>query len=290
MISRLTLAAVVVASSVEAQDSARVPREVRGTLLVHARYEVDAIRYATLPAFRVSGLVAGADTSRRMDIAMSVWLLRGGERRNVLVDAGFHRQRFIERWKPKDFESPSEAVRRVGVAPEEITDIVITHVHWDHADGIDLFPNANVWIQADEYHHYVTPLTGAPQERGIEPEVSQMLFDLERRGKLRLIEGDAREFLPGITAYTGGKHTYASQYVGVRTAAGTVIIASDNLYLYENLDKRAAIAQTLDAASNLRAQERMRSLASHVRLIVPGHDPAVFQRFLTAKTGVARIR
>jgi len=235
-------------------------------------------------------LIAGADTSRRLDIAMSVWLLRGGEGRNVLVDAGFHRQRFIERWKPADFITPGEAVRRAGVAPEAITDVVITHIHWDHADGIDLFPNANVWIQADEYHHYVTPLTGAPQERGIEAEVSTMLFDLERRGRLRLIEGDAQEFLPGIKAYTGGKHTYASQYVGVRTRAGTVVIASDNLYLYENLERRAAIAQTLDSASNLRAQERMRSIASHVRLIVPGHDPAVFTRFRTPGSGVARIK
>jgi glyoxylase-like metal-dependent hydrolase (beta-lactamase superfamily II) len=290
MIARLTFAAVAAASTAQAQDTTRVRGNALGTIVVEGRYEIDAIRYATLPAFRVSGLVAGADTSRRMDIAMSVWLLRGGDRRSVLVDAGFHRPRFIERWKPHDYLLPSEAVRRAGVAPEAITDIVVTHVHWDHADGIDLFPNATVWIQADEYHHYVTPLTGAPQERGIEAEVSHMLFDLERRGRLRLITGDAQEFLPGITAYTGGKHTFASQYVGVRTAAGTAVIASDNVYLYENLDRRAAIAQTLDAASNLRAQERMRSLASHVRLILPGHDPAVFQRFRAARNGVARIR
>jgi glyoxylase-like metal-dependent hydrolase (beta-lactamase superfamily II) len=208
----------------------------------------------------------------------------------VLIDAGFHRQRFIDRWKPNDYITPSEAVRRAGIAPEAITDVVITHVHWDHADGIDLFPNANVWIQADEYHHYVTPITGAPQERGIEAEVSAMLFDLERRGRLRLIDGDAREFLPGITAYTGGKHTYASQFVGVRTRAGTVVIASDNMYLYENLNKRLPIAQTLDSASNLRAQDRMRTIASHPRLIIPGHDPAVFARFRSSSKGVVRIQ
>jgi glyoxylase-like metal-dependent hydrolase (beta-lactamase superfamily II) len=206
------------------------------------------------------------------------------------VDAGFHRPRFIERWKPNEYVTPAAAVQRAGVPAAAITDVVITHVHWDHADGIDLFPNANVWIQADEYHHYVTPLTGAPQERGIEAEVSQMLFDLERRGRLRLIDGDAREFLPGITAYTGGKHTFASQYIGVRTREGTVVIASDNMYLYENMEQRAPIAQTLDSVSNLRAQERMRSIASQVRLIVPGHDPAVFTRFRPAAQGVVRIR
>lgn len=289
MLLRLALAAVVVASAVPAQDTGRAARPDLGIVRVEGRYDVDAIRYATIPGFRVSGLVAGADTARRMDIAMSLWLLRGADRRNVLIDAGFHRQRYIDRWKPRDFVSPAEAVRRVGVAPEAVTDVVVTHVHWDHADGIDLFPNANVWIQADEYRHYVSP-SGTPQDRAIEAEVAQMLFDLEKRGRLRLIEGDDREFLPGIRAYTGGRHTFASQYVGVRTAAGTVILASDNLYLYENLDRRAAIAQTLDAASNLRAQERMRALASDVKLIVPGHDPAVFLRFAQPGKGVARIR
>lgn len=252
-------------------------------------YEIDAIRFATVPAFRVSGLIAGADTSRRLDIAMSVWLLRGGGH-NVLVDAGFHRQRYIDRWKPAGYVSPADAVRQAGVDPDSVTDIVITHIHWDHADGIDLFPRANVWIQAEEYHYYVTPLTGAPKERAIESEVAAMLFDLERRGRLRLIEGDAKEFLPGLTAYTGGRHTYASQYVGVRTGAGTVVIASDNLYLYENLEQRVAIAQTLDADSNLRAQDRMKTIASDVRLIVPGHDPLVFERFRSRANGVATIR
>ena len=50
------------------------------------------------------------------------------------------------------------------------------------------------------------------------------------------------------------------------------------------------IAQTLDRESNLRAQERMLTLATNPRLIVPGHDPAVFLRFATSQSGIARIR
>src|SRR5262252_1685389 len=113
-------------------------------------YEVFAIRYATVPSFPVRGLIAGADTSRRMDIAMSVWLLRGN-RRNVLVDAGFYRDKFVTRWKPANFVQPSDAVKSAGVRPEDVTDIIVSHIHWDHADGIDLFPNARVWIQKEEY-------------------------------------------------------------------------------------------------------------------------------------------
>jgi len=104
-----------------------------------------------------------------------------------------------------------------------------------------------------------------------------------------LVNGDAQEILPGIACYTGGKHTYASQFVSVNTAAGTVVLASDNLYLYENLEKHAPIAATLDRESNLRAQDRMKQMAADPRLIVPGHDPAVMTRFKAIAPGVVKI-
>jgi glyoxylase-like metal-dependent hydrolase (beta-lactamase superfamily II) len=255
---------------------------------VSAPYETFAIRYATIPGFPLRGLIAGADTARRLDIAMAVWLLRDGQR-NVLVDAGFHHERFVERWKPRDFVTPAAAVERFGVRPEQVTDIIVTHVHWDHADGLDLFPRATVWIQREEYEHHVAE-DGTPKDRAIEREVSMVLRQLQRDGRLRLVDGDAQEILPGITVYTGGKHTFQSQFVGARTSAGTVVIASDNAYLYENFDRRVPIAQTLDSASNLRAQDRMRTIASHARLLVPGHDPAVFERFPRPGNGVAQIQ
>ena len=251
-------------------------------------YEVYAVRYATLPGFPVRALIAGADTGRRLDIAMAVWLIRGGGR-NVLIDAGFYRQKFLDRWKPADYVKPSEAVARAGVAPGDVTDIIISHVHWDHADGADLFPNARVWIQKDEYDHHVGP-NGEVRDQMIDADVARMFATLKARGRLEEIAGDSTEVIPGITVFTGGKHTYASQYASVRTPAGRVVIASDNLYLYENLDQRRPIAQTLDSISNLRAHDRMTKLASAPRFIVPGHDPAVFVRFPTPGNGVARIR
>ena len=251
-------------------------------------YEVHAVRYATIPGFPVRSLVAGADTARRLDIAMVVWLARGAGR-TVLVDAGFYRAKFVERWKPADYVKPSGAISRLGVRPEDVTDIIISHVHWDHADGADLFPNARVWIQKDEYEHHVGP-DGEVRDRAIDADVARMFAVVKSQGRLREVAGDSTEIIPGITVYTGGKHTYQSQYASVRTAAGTVVIASDNAYLYENLDRHRPIAQTLDSLSNLRAQARMGTLATAPRLIVPGHDPAVFVRFPTPGNGVARIQ
>jgi glyoxylase-like metal-dependent hydrolase (beta-lactamase superfamily II) len=252
-------------------------------------YDVYAVRYATVPGFRVSGLIAGADTSRRMDLAMMVWLLKGPNGRNVLVDAGFHRADFVNRWHPTGFVLPSEAVARAGVKPDDVTDVIISHVHWDHLDGIDLFPKARIWIQREEFEHHLDS-TGAVRDRAIDAGDAKILAALARDGRVTLVNGDAQEIIPGIRVYTGGKHTFASQFATVNTAEGTVVIASDNVYLYENMARHVPIAQTLDSASNLRTQERMLTLASSPRLIVPGHDPEIFVRFPTPGNGIARIR
>ena len=125
---------------------------------------------------------------------------------------------------------------------------------------------------------------------GIDAEDVLALVRINTQGRLGLVNGDDQEIIPGVRCYTGGKHTWQSQYVGVNTAGGTVVLASDNLYLYENLEKHAAIAQTLDRESNLRAQLRMLQLAAKPELIVPGHDPLQFERFPKVAEGVARIQ
>jgi len=252
------------------------------------QYGVEAVRYATIPDFPVAGLVAGAEKGRKLDIAMMVWLVRGGGR-TILVDSGFYRPQFFKNWKVDDFVRPDEALARAGVKPDEITDLILTHAHWDHADGADLFPKAQVWIQKDEYAYY----TGAAwqpggKHGGIDPDDVLALTRINLDGRLHLVDGD-QEILPGIHVDIGGRHTYASQYVTVETRSGTVVLASDNMYLYENLDKHLPIAQTFDAASNLRAQDRMKALAAKPELIVPGHDPAVFTRFPRVAAGVVRI-
>jgi glyoxylase-like metal-dependent hydrolase (beta-lactamase superfamily II) len=253
------------------------------------QYEIYAIRYATIPDFRVAQLVKGADPSRKLDIAMTVWLVKG-HGRNILVDSGFYRDKFFKDWKIIDFIKPSEAVALLGVKPEEITDVIISHMHWDHADGMDLFPKARIWIQRDEYVYY----TGEAWQQksthgGIDPDDVQALVRLNVEGRVALVPGDNQEIIPGITCYTGGRHTYQSQYVGVSSKSGTVVLASDNMYLYENLDKHVPIAASLDSDSNLRAQDRMRQLAASPTLIIPGHDPAVFGRFPKVNDRAVRI-
>jgi len=84
------------------------------------------------------------------------WLLKGNNGRIILVDAGFHREsKFFGNWL-QDFVRPDSSLQKMALKPEEITDIIITHPHWDHIDGVDLFPNATIWMQKNDYSYFVT--------------------------------------------------------------------------------------------------------------------------------------
>lgn len=182
-------------------------------------YEVFAIRYASIPDFHVNALIADADPQRKLSIAMTVWLIRGNDR-NILVDSGFYRPQFFKQFKVDGFIKPSEAVGQPGImpagqpalTPEDITDVIITHMHWDHADGMDLFPKARIWLQKDEYAYYTGEAWQSPLTHGgIEPDDVLAAVKLNLAGRVRLINGDAQQILPGIICYIGGKHTFQSQ-------------------------------------------------------------------------------
>ena len=146
-------------------------------------------------------------------------------------------------------------------------------------------------MQKDEFEYY----TGeAWQSRnthgGIDADDVLEMVKRNTMGRVTLVRGEDETSISGIRFHVGGKHTWQSQFVSVQTRAGsTVVLASDNVYLYENLDTHKAIAQTLDADSNLRTQDRMRSLASALKLVVPGHDPAVFDRFPHISDRIVKI-
>ena len=253
-------------------------------------YSIEAIRYADSPGDSVSELVMGAPKNEKLDTVYVIWLIRGGGR-NILFDSGFHRPRWFKEWTIKNYIRPDEAVRLAGVKPETITDVVVSHAHWDHMGGIDLFPNATVWIQKEEFRYYTQDAwqPGGDHD-GIDPDDAQELVHLNTLGRLHLIHGDDIEIFPGIRAYTGGRHTYASQYLRIE-GSPPFVLASDNVYLYRNLAERRASAtfSEADYPANIANQERMFQLAGSPDRVIPGHDALQFLRFPN-QGRVAKIR
>jgi glyoxylase-like metal-dependent hydrolase (beta-lactamase superfamily II) len=253
-------------------------------------YSIQAIRLADSPGDTVADMVMGAPREEKIDTIYALWMIRG-HGHNILFDSGFHRKRWFNLWTIRDYLPPDEAVRLAGVKPEEVTDVVISHAHWDHMGGIDLFLKATVWIQKQEFRYYTTEAwQPGGQHGGIDPEDVQELVKLNTEGRLRLVDGDNVEIFPGIRAYTGGHHTFASQYLRI-DGTSPFVLASDNVYLYRNLAEHAASATFADSdhAANIAAQARMIELAGSVDRVIPGHDVLQFQKFPT-QGRVARIR
>jgi glyoxylase-like metal-dependent hydrolase (beta-lactamase superfamily II) len=253
-------------------------------------YSIEAIRYAISPDVPVAELVVNGPKDQKVDIAMVIWLIRGGGH-TILFDSGFHRDTFVKDFPMKDYLRPDEALKTAGVNPQDVTDVVISHAHWDHMGGIDLFPKATVWIQHEEYRYY----TGDAWQKGgnhggIDPEDVQALVKLNTEHRVRFVDGDDVEIFPGIRAYTGSRHTYSSQYLRV-AGNPTYVLASDNAYFYLNLSAHLASATFSDAdhAANIAQQKRMIELAGSPDRVVPGHDILQFQKFPT-EGRIAKIK
>ncbi len=249
-------------------------------------YEVFVIRYGTVPGLSLSK----AHPNPKAEAALMVWLIRGNGR-NILVDTGYHHDRLMRVFKTSEYVRPTERLQQLGLKPEDITDVIVTHFHFDHIDGIDLFPKARVWVQKDELAYYATEAWQKGGNKfGIDAGNVIELVRLNTEGRVTLIDGDAKEIIPGIKCYTGGRHTYASQNLTVATAKGTVVLAGDDAYLDEYIAEGLPNAVTFDAASNLRTLERMKKLAANVKFILPGHEPAVMQRFPTVSPGIVKVQ
>lgn len=118
------------------------------------------------------------------------------------------------------------------------------------------------------------------------------MIELNLAGKVTLVNGDDQEIIPGIKVYTGSRHTFNSQYVLVRTGADRIILASDNIWIYYSLEHMVSAPTygTFDTTGYVKAMQRMKTLASNVKYIIPGHDRKIFSIFPVVTEGVVRIK
>jgi glyoxylase-like metal-dependent hydrolase (beta-lactamase superfamily II) len=257
-------------------------------------YKVYALRFATLmhPS-PISDWVDKGPKTDSVNINFMVWLIRGNGK-NILVDAGFLKGIPDGSDFPlATYNRPDSTLLKVGLKPEDITDIILSHPHWDHIDGIGLFPNAHIWIQKEDYNYFVGAAwqTGG-NNGGFNKRDVRMLLDLNLAGKVTLVDGDDKELMPGIKVYTGSRHTFNSQYVLVQTGTNKVLLASDNIWVYYSLDHLMPPSPggTWDPAGFVKSMQRMKTLVSDVKYIIPGHDAQVFSRFPIVADGVVEIK
>lgn len=241
-------------------------------------WEIHAVRYADRNArTRKDSFIFDDNHDAPHDMDYFMWLLRRGDR-VILVDTGYDDVEAASRNRPIRLD-PRAALAPLGVAPEDITEIIVTHLHYDHAGGLGLFPNAHLHLQAAEMAYATGPCMCHGTLR--EPFSAGHVCEAVRRlysGKLTFQDGDA-EIADGVTVHCIGGHSRGLQAVRVRTQAGWMVLASDAAHYYENLWLRKPFPIVVDLDDMLKGFSLLESLASRRELIVPGHDPMVRRVF-----------
>lgn len=254
-------------------------------------YEIYALKFGERTnKIPVSDAAVGATGSDSLNVCFMYWLLKGSNGKIILVDAGFTddmkiNPKFIA-WSP-----PEQMLSKLNIKPEAVTDIILTHPHWDHIGGIDLYPDAQVWMQKEDYNYFVGE---AWQKGGNKNGFNELdvlkIVNRNLNQKLKLVQGDDIEILPGIKVFTGSKHTYESQFVLVDSASDKVIIASDNAWFYYNINSLLPIPVTHDVKAYSKNLKRMKKMVTNMDLIIPGHDPLVFSKFPRVAVDVVKIK
>ncbi len=255
-------------------------------------YEIYALKFASLKfKFPVTFFAVGSTSKDSVQPCYIVYLLKGNNGKNILVDAGFTETPPIYNMEGFNYVRPDEMLKKINVDPASITDIILTHPHWDHIGGLDLFPNAMVWMQEQDFNYFVgTAWQNNIDSSGFNTKDVLKINKKKLDKKLQLVNGDSVEIMPGIRVFTGSKHTYESQYVLVDAGNDKVLIASDNSWLYYNLINLLPTPLTFDTNAYLQNLKRMRAMVKNVDLILPGHDPLVFSKFSKVIEDVVKIK
>lgn len=240
-------------------------------------YEIHAVRYAHLDRRSSDNFVGGDAHDGPMALDYYVWAIVGNTQ-TYIVDTGFDAA--VGARRNRDLLMPVEkGLEAIGISHENVSDVILTHLHYDHAGNGSLFPNARFHVQDGE----MSFATGRCMCHSLisdnfeEDDIVAMVRRNFRR-QLAFHDGDY-ELAPGITLHKFPGHSAALQVVRVKTERGYVVLASDSAHHYAHFREYRVFPALLDIPQVLAGYDELRRLATSEAHIIPGHDPDVLNHY-----------
>jgi glyoxylase-like metal-dependent hydrolase (beta-lactamase superfamily II) len=240
-------------------------------------YEVLAVRYGTRVATKAESylnfhMYGEPDESFEMDYYF--WLVRSADR-TLVVDCGFGDGPGTRRGR-QTLVDPVAALRALGVEPDAVDQLVVSHAHYDHIGNLHRFPNAEVVIARREYEFWTGPYARRFQlAQPTEPAELARLAEAGAQGRLRLVDG-ALDLAPGIELVVVGGHTPGQMVARV----GSTVLAADAVHLYEELERDRPFLIVADLPDMYRGFDVLREMCEEPgSALVAGHDADVRRRF-----------
>jgi glyoxylase-like metal-dependent hydrolase (beta-lactamase superfamily II) len=248
-------------------------------------HEVYAIQYGHHARRASENYVFGDPHDADEPLAYFVWLIRG-PRGALVVDTGFDAAMAEKRGRTL-VHPVVDGLAALGVDAAEVRDVVITHLHYDHAGNHQLFPRARYHLQ-DAEMSYATGRCMHHEHARVPFEAEDVVAMVRRvfAGRVVFHDGDD-ELVPGVSVHRIGGHSRGLQCVRVRTRRGHVVLASDATHLYAHF-QTGRVFPIVDSVSDvLEGYRTLRRLADSEAHIVPGHDPLVLRRYPAATPSLA---
>jgi glyoxylase-like metal-dependent hydrolase (beta-lactamase superfamily II) len=250
-------------------------------------FEIFAIRYATRPAQRSEHFIGGDPHDGPMSMDYFIWVAISDDR-TVVIDTGFGEAAAARRGRTL-LRDPVDALGLIGVDPAKVQDVVITHLHYDHAGNLDRFPIARFHIQELEMHHVAgRQMKHRYIAQAYEVEDVVAMIRMNFAGRVVMHAGPT-QLCDGIELHPGPGHTPGLQFVRVFTKRGWIVLASDASHFYENLESGRPFTIANDIGAMVETFDLIRSLAPSPDHIVPGHDPLVMSSYPPATPALEGI-
>jgi len=244
-------------------------------------YEIYAIRYARHDRKAADNFLGGDPHDVPMPLDYFVWAIVGAKQ-TFVVDTGFGEAEARARGREL-LRSPGDGLAALGIEAKRVETVILTHLHYDHAGNLDLFPNAAFHVQ-DKEMQYVTGRCMCHDTLRASFAEADVVGMVRRLFAGRIVFHDgAEEIAPGVSLHFIGGHTMGLQSVRVATRRGNVVLASDAAHLYAHLEQRRAFPVVYSVADMLAGHDALRRLADSPAHIVPGHDPLVMRRYPAAR-------
>ncbi|MFV0294599.1 MAG: N-acyl homoserine lactonase family protein [Hyphomicrobiaceae bacterium] len=240
-------------------------------------YEIHAIRYARRDGWRRDHFIGGDPHELPMAMDYFVWVITGPAGA-IVMDLGFTAD--MARQRKREFlRCPIESLKLVGVDARDVDDVIVSHMHYDHAGNLDKFPKARFHIQAREMAYATGKYMRYPKP-GHSYHVEDVcdMVRLNFKGRVEMHEGMV-EIAPGITLHPAPGHADGLQVARVHTRRGWVVLASDATHYYENFLLNRPFSTAFHIGEMLDAYRTLERLAPTARHIIPGHDPHVMLEY-----------
>ncbi len=241
-------------------------------------YEVFALEYGRMDRSSRDFYLFSPDPHEApRTIAYYLWVIRN-ENRTVVVDLGFDKRSGSDRGRVM-LREPMDALASIGVKPEDVETVIITHMHYDHAGHAPQFPNATFVLQEKEVEWCTGKYMGYPPLRkSFDVDHVTDMIRANFQSRVKFVDGD-KDILPGISVHLIGGHSGGLQVVRVETGNGPLVIASDAAHFYDTLTEQNPFTVIQNLAEMVAGWDRIFELGAETKYVVPGHDPLVSELY-----------